>query len=112
MAPLFLGYANLDGTPGQLLLDHYGEMASSGVAMVVVENIAIDRLAMGSPFMLRAEDDRFLEGLKGISRVIKESGSIAFAQINHAGRYAYIDERVAPSCTEPYRDWTCPMCRT
>ena len=97
MTPMFLGYANPDGTPSHLLIDHYKEMASSGVAMVVVEHIAVDVRGMGSPFMLRADDDRFVEGLSVLSRAIKESGALAFAQINHAGRYAYGPERVAPS---------------
>ena len=52
MAALFLGYANRDGTPSPLLLDHYREMASSGVAMVVVENIAVAPQGMGSPLKL------------------------------------------------------------
>ena len=97
MAPLFLGYANPDGTPSPLLIDHYQEMASSGVAMVVVENIAVDVLGMGWPFMLRADDDRFVEGLSRLSKAIRENGALAFAQINHTGRYAYGTERVAPS---------------
>ncbi|MBW2127709.1 MAG: hypothetical protein JRH08_19200 [Deltaproteobacteria bacterium] len=97
MAPLFLGYANPDGTPSPLLIDHYQEMASSGVAMVVVENIAVDVLGMGWPFMLRADDDRFIEGLSRVSKAIRGNGALAFAQINHTGRYAYGTERVAPS---------------
>ncbi|MBW1937074.1 MAG: NADH:flavin oxidoreductase [Deltaproteobacteria bacterium] len=97
MTPLFLGYANPDGTPSQLLIDHYKEMASSGVAMVVVENIAVDVRGMGSPFMLRADEDKYVEGLSLLSKTIKDQGVIAFAQINHAGRYAYHSERVAPS---------------
>ena len=41
MAPLFLGYANPDGTTNSLILDHYQEMAASGAAMIVVENVGI-----------------------------------------------------------------------
>lgn len=63
MTPMFVGYARPDGTPGQLMLEHYAEMASSGVGMVVVENIAIDAQGMGSPFMVRADHDRYIEGL-------------------------------------------------
>ena len=36
MAPLYLGYANPDGTVSPLLLEHYREMAGSGAAMIVV----------------------------------------------------------------------------
>ncbi len=100
MAPLFLGYANPDGTVSQLMLDHYLRMASSGVAMIVVENIAVDPFGRGSPFMLRADHDRYIPGLSELARTIKEHDAIAFAQINHAGRYAYTSERIAPSAVK------------
>ncbi len=99
-APMFVGYARPDGTPGPLMLEHYGKIAGSGVAMVVVENIAIDAQGMGSPFMLRADNDSYLEGLSQLCDSIKSQGALAFAQINHAGRYAYLPERVAPSPVE------------
>jgi 2,4-dienoyl-CoA reductase (NADPH2) len=41
MAPTFLNYADQNGQVTDLLLDHYAEMASSGVAMVVVEKTAV-----------------------------------------------------------------------
>lgn len=97
MAPFFAGYAHGDGTVSPLLLDHYREMARSGAAMIVVENIGVHETGLGSPFMLRADDDRYLPGLERLARIIKEEGALAAAQINHAGRYAYRPERLAPS---------------
>jgi 2,4-dienoyl-CoA reductase-like NADH-dependent reductase (Old Yellow Enzyme family) len=97
MAPLFLGYANPDGTTSGLLLDHYQEMASSGVAMVVVENIGIEPWGIGSPFTLRIDEERFLFGLSGLAKTIHQQGTLAIAQINHTGRYAYVPEKIAPS---------------
>lgn len=97
MAPLFLGYANPDGTASPLLLEHYREMASSGASMIVVENAAVHISGLGSPFVLRADDDRFIPGMGDLAKVIKKEGAVAFLQINHAGRYAYTAERIAPS---------------
>ncbi len=98
MAPLFLGYANPDGTASRLIIDHYREMASSGVAMVVVENAAVDPSGSGNPFVLRLDDDRFIDGISKIAGAIHDEGAIAFLQINHAGRYAYASPlRIAPS---------------
>jgi 2,4-dienoyl-CoA reductase-like NADH-dependent reductase (Old Yellow Enzyme family) len=97
MAPLFLGYANPDGTVSSLILDHYQEMASSGVSMIVVENIGIDPLGIGSPFTLRIDEERFLFGLSGLAKTIHQQETLAIAQINHAGRYAYLPEKMAPS---------------
>jgi 2,4-dienoyl-CoA reductase-like NADH-dependent reductase (Old Yellow Enzyme family) len=96
MAPLFLGYANPDGTVSPLILDHYREMAASGVSLVVVENAAVDTSGLGSPYVLRLDHDRFLPGLSALAGAIHEEGAVAFLQINHAGRYAYTPQRIAP----------------
>jgi 2,4-dienoyl-CoA reductase-like NADH-dependent reductase (Old Yellow Enzyme family) len=103
MAPLFLGYANPDGTVNSLILDHYQEMAASGAAMIVVENVAVDPLGMGSPFTMRMDEDRFLLGLSGLAKTIHQQGALAILQINHAGRYAYGPDKIAPSPVETYQ---------
>ncbi len=97
MAPMFVGYADADGTVSSLVLDHYGEMAGSGVSMVVVENASVDPSGAGSPFILRVDQDRYISGLTQLAKAIHDHGALAFLQINHAGRYAYMRERLAPS---------------
>jgi len=97
MAPLFLGYANQDGTVSSLILDHYREMAASGAAMIVVENAAADATGLGSPFTLRVDHDKYISGLSQLAKTIKDQGALAFLQINHAGRYAFKSQRMAPS---------------
>ncbi|MBA4392724.1 MAG: NADH:flavin oxidoreductase [Desulfobacca sp.] len=100
MAPLFLGYANPDGTVNSLILDHYQEMAASGAALIVVENAAVDPLGLGSPFTMRIDEERFLFGLSGLAKTIHQAGALAVLQINHAGRFAYGPEKIAPSSIE------------
>ena len=102
MTPLYLGYANPDGTVSTLLLDHYHEMAASSVSLIVVENAAVDPIGSGSPFTLRIDEDRFLAGLSDLAKTIHREGALAFLQINHTGRYAYVPERIAPSPVEAY----------
>ena len=97
MTPLYLGYANPDGTVSPLLLNYYREMAASGVAMVVVENSVVHSTGLGSPFTLRSDHDRYLHGLKKLAKTIKDEGSLAVLQINHAGRYRFMPEMIAPS---------------
>jgi len=97
MTPLFLGMAELDGSVGELILDHYREMGSSGVGMVVVENASVDISGMGTVKMIRADSDNFLPGLKTLAQTIKSGGAAAIQQINHTGRYAYHAERWGPS---------------
>ncbi|MBI5585978.1 MAG: NADH:flavin oxidoreductase [Deltaproteobacteria bacterium] len=97
MAPLFLGYGKPSGEVSPLLLDHYREMAASGAAMIVVENAAVDPGGLGSPFTLRLDQDQFLPGLWELASTIKGQGAVAAIQINHAGRFAWSTEPVAPS---------------
>ncbi|MFZ0450425.1 MAG: NADH:flavin oxidoreductase [Desulfatiglandaceae bacterium] len=97
MVPLFVGYANPDGSVSPLVLEHYKEMAASGVSMVVVENVSVDPSGAGSPFILRADEDRYIPGMAELAGAIHDEGALAFLQLNHAGRYAYMQERLAPS---------------
>lgn len=104
MAPLYLGYAGEGGTVSDMLLDHYRLMARSGVAMVVVENSAIEYgRGRGSDRTIRADTDENLDGLKRLAETIKEEGARACLQINHAGRFAGVAEPLAPSAVETFR---------
>jgi len=103
MAPLYLGYADLGGAVSPVLLEHYRLMAASGVAMVVVENAAVDfENGSGSPRTLRADTDAHLDGLKRLAAAIKEAGALACLQINHAGRFAHVPQPVAPSAVDTF----------
>lgn len=100
MAPLFTGYSNQDGTISRLILDHYREMAASDSALIVVENAGVNQPGLGLPSNLRIDHDRYLGDLSALADVIHNQGAIAFLQINHAGRYAYMPQRLAPSPVE------------
>lgn len=104
MAPMYLGYAGEGGSVSDQLLDHYGLMARSGVAMVVVENATVDHLrGSGARRTIRADTDENLDGLKRLAETIKQQGALACLQINHAGRFAAVSEAVAPSAVETFR---------
>jgi len=103
MAPLYLGYAGEGGTAGSLLLEHYRLMAKSGVALVVVENATIDwQRGSGASRAIRADTDDNLGGLKRLAETIKQEGTLACLQINHAGRYAAVPNPVAPSSVDTF----------
>lgn len=97
MAPMYVGFADAGGEVNQMVVDHYREMAASGLGMVVVENAAVDPKGLGSPFILRADQDRFISGLARVAEAIKGEGAAAFQQINHVGFYAFTPEKEAPS---------------
>ena len=104
MAPLYLGYAGEGGTVSDMLLEHYRLMASSGVAMVVVENASVDHpVGSGSNRTLRVDTDDNLDGLKRLASAIKKEGALACLQINHAGRFAHAaKEPLAPSAVDTF----------
>lgn len=97
MAPTFLNYADQNGHVTDLLLDHYAEMASSGVAMVVVEKTAVHLSGLEGRFVLRIDTDGCLPGLKRLVDVIHQGGSKAVLQINYAGRYAFAENKFTPA---------------
>lgn len=97
MAPLYVAYAEPGGEVGGRSLAHYREMGASGAALVVVENAVVDTGGQGGPNTIRADDDRFLEGLTRLAETIKAGGALAALQLNHAGRYARVEGPVAPS---------------
>jgi 2,4-dienoyl-CoA reductase (NADPH2) len=102
MAPLYLGYAELGGKISRLILEHYRLMARSGAALIVVENSCIAAKGSGSPRTLRCDHDRYITGLETLSATIKQEKSLAALQINHAGRFSYTDESVAPSAVPAF----------
>lgn len=98
MAPMYVGYANNDGTVSSLTLQYYREMAASGAAMIVVEDTAVHPSGLAYPNSLRIDDpDHHLPGLSRLAEAIHEEGALAFLQINHAGRFTYKPDRIAPS---------------
>lgn len=97
MAPLYLGYAADGGKISPLLRYHYKEMARSGAAMVMVENASITPGGSGPPRTIRCDHNRYLTGLEQLARAIRNEKSLAGLQLNHAGRFAYIPNAVAPS---------------
>jgi len=94
--PLFTGYAMPDGRVSPLIIEHYTRLAASGVAMVVVANVAVARDGIVSPNNLRIDSDEFLPGLARLAGAIKEKGSLACLQLNHAGRFAKADRPLMP----------------
>jgi len=103
MAPLYLGYAGEGGTVTGMLVDHYRLMAQSGVAMVVVENATVDHpTGSGTNRTIRADADDYLAGLSRLATTIKREGALACLQLNHAGRFAGVTDKVAPSAVETF----------
>ncbi len=97
MAPMYVGYGDTQGAVTDLVLHHYKRMGRSGASLIVVENCSVHPTGISAPFMLRVDDDRYVDGLRKIAETIRLEGAYTFLQINHAGRYAAAKDRLAPS---------------
>jgi len=113
MAPLYLGYAAEGGAVSRMLLEHYRLMAGSGVAMVVVENAAVDYPGgSGSTRTLRVDADDCLDGLGQLSEIIRKEGALSCLQINHPQKNRRRLQRGFPPPGSPTsRSWAGPMNR-
>ncbi len=83
------------------IVNFYTQRAKGGPGMICVGYATVDELS-GNTQNIGAHADRFIPGLTRLASAIKENGSLAAVQINHAGRYNFsffIDgkQSVAPS---------------
>ena len=103
--PMFVGYANDDGTVSDRMIGHYERRAKGGPAMVVTEHMAVNTAGAQFTNMVVLSDRKVLPGLTRLAESIKKHDAVAVAQIYHAGRYAGPWEqykkapRLAPSAT-------------
>jgi 2,4-dienoyl-CoA reductase (NADPH2) len=98
--PVFTGYAHTDGNVSALMLEHYTQLADSGVAMVVVANAAVTSDGVISTHNLRVDRDEFIPGLSKLAGSIKRRGALACLQLNHGGRFAKTNQPLLPSSTD------------
>lgn len=81
---------DLNGAGGEVTdrtVAYYAERAAGGAGLVVVEATNVDFPAGHiTPHQLRADDDRFIPGLRRLARAIQGEGAHVFLQLQHAGR--------------------------
>jgi 2,4-dienoyl-CoA reductase-like NADH-dependent reductase (Old Yellow Enzyme family) len=100
LAPMFLCYGNSDGTVSEKMIEFYARRAKAGVSLLVVEASGVAADAVGSPRMVRLDDDACMPGLRALAKALKDAGGHAVMQIYHGGRYA--QHALAPSPVETY----------
>lgn len=70
------------------IINFYTQRAKGNPGMICVGFATIDELS-GNTQNIGAHDDKFIPGLTRLASAIKENGSLAAVQINHAGRYNF-----------------------
>jgi 2,4-dienoyl-CoA reductase-like NADH-dependent reductase (Old Yellow Enzyme family)/thioredoxin reductase len=79
-----------EGIISDAAVEHYRRRAAGGPAMVIMEACSVSPEGMVSANQAGIYDDRFIEGLLKIARVMKSEGSVPAIQIHHGGRQTSI----------------------
>ena len=87
MTAMHLGYTP-KGVVTDQLVNFYAERAAGGVGLAIVGGCPIDETG-GMVGMIALHDDRFIPGLKELTRAVQNNGAKIAAQLYQAGRYTH-----------------------
>lgn len=79
-------YATSEGFVTERVLKMYGNIASGGSGLVISGCMGVSDDGIPNTNSLKASDDRHIPGLRELFSLIKKNGSVAGAQLMHAGR--------------------------
>jgi NADPH2 dehydrogenase len=85
LPPMGTDQADADGHPSPTTAGHYGSLAATGVALVVVEHSCVTPEGRASPGQLSLASDAHTSGHAAIAASIHAAGALCAAQISHAG---------------------------
>jgi 2,4-dienoyl-CoA reductase-like NADH-dependent reductase (Old Yellow Enzyme family) len=85
LPPMATEQADAEGHPSPATAGHYGSLAATGVALVVVEHSYIAPEGRASPRQMSLASDACISGHAAIAAAIHTAGALCAAQINHAG---------------------------
>ena len=87
MAPMVMGTANMDGTPGEQMIRYYEERAMGGVGLIITEATRVDEgTGVLAPRQLAMSSDRHIEPFAKMARRIHRHGAKLFCELHHPGR--------------------------
>lgn len=107
MPPMCMYSAGPDGFVENFHIIHYATRAIGGVGLIIQEATAIDPDGRISKNDLGIWSDLHIEGLKDIVDVVHSYNVPIGIQINHAGRKAKVEHKIAPSAI-PFGDYDMP----
>lgn len=88
MAPMENGLAAAGGIVNDRIIRFFEERAQNDVGIIITGSVGVSPEGRGLPTQLSIYDDKFVPGLKKLTDAIHQAGSLAGAQIYHAGRQA------------------------
>ncbi|MGR3782143.1 MAG: NADH:flavin oxidoreductase/NADH oxidase [Albimonas sp.] len=88
VVPPMLQYKGEAGLPVDWHAINVGRFAAGGAGLVFVESTKVERRGAGTVGDLLLSEDRFIEPISRLARVIAENGSVPGIQLGHSGRKA------------------------
>ncbi len=85
LPPMATEQAEAEGNPGPMAAGHYGSLAATGVALVVVEHSYVTPEGRASPGQMSLASDVHVSGHAAIAARVHAAGALCAAQISHAG---------------------------
>lgn len=101
------GKADENGFVTDELIDSYVKHARSGASLLTVEASYVEKNGAILPNQLGIYLDEHIDGLKRLSKAIKDEGVTPIIQLVHAGRMSCSNDLVAPSAI-PFEDRDTP----
>ncbi len=99
MAPVKTAFGEIGGKVTEKQVRFYEQIASGGVAMIILEPVAVMKNGREHPKQLTFSEEN-TENIRRIIDIIHKNGAYACAHISHAGRAAnpkIVDKIIAPS---------------
>ncbi|MDO4754580.1 MAG: NADH:flavin oxidoreductase [Bacillota bacterium] len=85
MPPMATAKSSPEGSVSEDLLNYYREYASGKIGLIIVEHAFVSKRGRASDLQLSVSEDMDVIGLSKLAQVIKQNGTMAMMQINHAG---------------------------
>lgn len=87
LPPMLMGFAALDGTPTEQLMDYYEERAKGGTGLIMTEITRInDKTGSAAFAQLAVSHDYHIKPLSELAQRIHKHGAKIFVQLHHPGR--------------------------
>jgi 2,4-dienoyl-CoA reductase-like NADH-dependent reductase (Old Yellow Enzyme family) len=84
--PMNFNYGSKEGFVTDRIIAFYQGIAEGGTGLVQVGACAISPDSLVTTNQIRADDDKYIEGLSRLFRAIKQAGAIASVQLVHPGK--------------------------
>ena len=87
LPPMLMGFANLDGTPTEKLINYYEERAKGGCGLIMTEITRVnDKTGSAAFAQLAVSHDYHIKPLSKLAERIHKHGAKIFIQLHHPGR--------------------------